>query len=525
VDAAVDIGDDWHLQNTAQAMQNDQEHNAIVPGQPTAAADYVAGLTNADGSSRFPAGSSFQYLFTNHFDLAGQKLPFNTANGLVSPAIEWHVFKPISAIQDQLQLRKSFGRHTLAAGAYFGNYTQDNHWNFTDILMDVRDNPRFLDLIITPPSGIPDSVTSNGFRNFLSTYANGSGQTSIVSGVLGGEIQLTEQLRADVGVRVEYDNFVMSSERTATVDLDNNPATTYNNEQFGNGSFRQFTRNITDWASSIGLNYRLNDNLSFYASGARGYNMPELDSFLQASAQEQVNLFDSREVQSIEGGVKSQIGAAAFAIDGFYTKLKNIVGQGLEQVNGVTTWVIRPNPEQRSYGVEAEVVLVPAAGLQLQGNATILKAELGSNIDSLKQFAGRRLAVVPTHLGNVAAVYTVPNMEAGLQLKADWHWVGERFSEDPLTRSETSPAILPFYNYFNFGAGFVIPGAGTRVNVDLLNAFQSKGLEEGNPRLSAAGVTPIFLARPILPRRLQVSVTYDFGGGGSSASQSGTGPQ
>ncbi len=72
--------------------------------------------------------------------------------------------------------------------------------------------------------------------------------------------------------------------------------------------------------------------------------------------------------------------------------------------------------------------------------------------------------------------------------------------------------MLPAYNYFNFGAGFVIPGSGTRVNLDLLNAFQSKGLEEGNPRLASAGGAPVFLARPILPRRLQVSVTYDFGG-------------
>jgi outer membrane receptor protein involved in Fe transport len=519
VDAAVDVGDGWHLQNTAQAMQNDQEHNAIVPGSPVAAADYLATLTNADGSPRFAAGSTFQYLFTNHLDVAGNKLPFNTANGLVSPAIEWHVFKPISAIQDQLQLRKSFGRHTLAAGAYFANYTQDNHWNFTDILMDVRDNPRFLDLIITPPSGTPDSVTKNGFRNFLSTYSNGAGQTSVVSGVLGGEIQLTDQLRADLGVRVEYANYQQNSENTSKFDIDGNPVTTYDNETFGNGSFRHFTRNITDWAGSIGLNYRMNDNLSFYASGARGYNMPELDTFLNPTAQEQVDLIDAREVQSVEGGVKAQIGAAAFALNGFYTKLKNLLGQGLEVVNGVTTWVIRPNPDHRSYGLELEAVVIPVEGLQVQGNATLLKAELGSNVDSLAEFAGRRLQVVPTHLGNVAAVYTVPNMTAGLQLKADWHWVGKRFSEDPLTRSATNPAILPFYNYFNFGAGFAIPGAGTRVNVDLLNAFQGKGLEEGNPRLSAAGVTPIFVARPILPRRLQVSVTYDFGGSAPARSQ------
>ena len=76
-----------------------------------------------------------------------------------------------------------------------------------------------------------------------------------------------------------------------------------------------------------------------------------------------------------------------------------------------------------------------------------------------------------------------------------------------------NPAILPFYNYFNFGVGFDIPRAGARLNFDLLNAFQDKGLEEGNPRLASAGGTPIFLARPLLPRRFQASISYDFGGG------------
>ena len=74
---------------------------------------------------------------------------------------------------------------------------------------------------------------------------------------------------------------------------------------------------------------------------------------------------------------------------------------------------------------------------------------------------------------------------------------------------------LPAYNYFNFGAGFVIPGSGTRVNVDLLNAFQSKGLEEGNPRIQVGGASALFNARPLLPRRLQASIQYDFGGGPS----------
>ena len=100
----------------------------------------------------------------------------------------------------------------------------------------------------------------------------------------------------------------------------------------------------------------------------------------------------------------------------------------------------------------------------------------------------------------------------------------ERFSEDPSTRPLDHPAVLPAYNYFNFGAGFVDSGPGTRINVDLLNAFQSKGLEEGNPRLlvggrraglpgpaapaaPAAGVGELRLRRrrPLQPRRSAVS--------------------
>ena len=61
-----------------------------------------------------------------------------------------------------------------------------------------------------------------------------------------------------------------------------------------------------------------------------------------------------------------------------------------------------------------------------------------------------------------------------LQLKADWHWVASRSVD------LGAGATLPAYNYFNFGAAYALPD-GHEINIDLLNAFQSKGLEEGNP--------------------------------------------
>jgi len=507
VDAAIDLDENWRIQNTAQAMQNDQEWNALLPNNMVSAADYITSLG-------LPAGTIAQLFFTNHFDEFGDRLPFDTPNGLVALAGEWHVRKPISAIHDQIQLRRQFGRHSLAVGAYLAHYTQENQWNFTDILTDIRDNPRFLDLV-TNTGGVLDTVTSNGFRNFLSNYVNGTGETNVVSGVVGGEIQLTDQLRADLGVRVEYNNYVQAAENTGPVDLDGDPTTTFNNIEFGNNTFRHFTHNITDWAGSLGLNYVVNDNLAVFAAGSRGYKMPALDELLEAQSQNQVDLFAAREVRSIEGGVKTQLGRVAFTVNGFFTDLKNVIGQGaeLDPVTGGTVWVIRESPDNRSFGAELEAIVAPTPGLQIQGSATFLQAELGGGVDSLERFRGERLAVVPKHLGNLAATFSPPAF-SDLQLRADWHWVGSRLTESPLTRVDDTE--LPAYSYFNFGASLGVPRSGVRLNVDLVNAFQSKGLEEGNPRLVGVGGAPIFLARPLLPRRLLLGVSYDFGAGGGS---------
>ncbi|HEX2219961.1 MAG TPA: TonB-dependent receptor [Gemmatimonadales bacterium] len=506
VDAGFDLANEWRIQNTAQVMQNDQEWNALLGNNLVTAADYISDLG-------LPAGTTAQLFYTNHFDAFGNRLPYDNPNGLVALAGEWHVQKPISAIHDQIQLRKQFGRHSFAVGAYLAHYTQENRWHFTDVLTDVRDNPRFLDVVATA-GAVSDTLTFNGFRNFMSNYVNGTGETNVVSGVVGGEIQVTDQLRADVGVRVEYNNYVQASENTGPVDLDGDPATTFNNIEYGLNTFRHFTHDITDWAGSLGLNYVVNDNLAVFAAGSRGYKMPALDELLEAQSQNQVDLFDAREVQSIEGGVKTQLGRVAFTVNGFYTNLKNVISQGAEvDDEGRTVWVIRSSPDNQSYGAELEAIVAPIPGLQLQGSATFLQAELGGGVDSLAHLKGERLALVPKHLGNLAATFS-PATFSDLELRADFHWVGARLVEGPLTR--VADVELPAYGYFNFGASLRIPGAGVRLNADLLNAFQSKGLEEGNPRLVGVGEQPFFVARPLLPRRLLVGVSYDFGLGGGT---------
>ena len=372
-DVSLDLPDDWHLQNTAGVMQNNQEWNAIPNGNLFAAADFITAPLG-EGGLGFPAGSTGQYFFTNHFDAtpARNRLPFDTPNGLVARQGEWHIDKPISAVQNQLTLRRSFGPHSLSIGGYFANYTQDNHWFFTDILTDVRNIPRFLDLVVTPAGGgAPVNVTQNGFKRFVSNYQNGSGQTTMISGVIGGEVQLTDRLRADLGVRAEYNTFVQTSENTAPFDLDANPATPYDNIVFGNNTFRHLNRALSDWSASVGLNYKVNDNLAVYGAAARGYRMPELDKFLENKVQEQVELFEPEEVQTVEGGVKYAADRVGLAVNGFYTKLKNITGQGavIDPGTGELVWRTTSDPEARSFGAEVEVSAAPWKDSSLSGPA------------------------------------------------------------------------------------------------------------------------------------------------------------
>src|SRR5919107_2355400 len=120
-DVSLDLSDVWHLQNTAQVMRNAQEWNALLPFNLLDPTGFQALVTRptADGGYGFAPGSTAQVFYTNHRDAAGNKLPFDNPNGLIAPGGEWHVEKPLTAVEHQLSLRRSFGRHALSIGGYF----------------------------------------------------------------------------------------------------------------------------------------------------------------------------------------------------------------------------------------------------------------------------------------------------------------------------------------------------------------------------------------------------------------------
>jgi iron complex outermembrane recepter protein len=555
--AGFNLAQGWNIENSAQIMQNQQEWNAIVPFDvmPTATfvnsyltgywGSYAGGVFQNTGkipktakidSITVSGTPTYTLTYPNVLNASGAATAYNNANGLLAPGGEWHVAKPLSAFQDQLTFRKSLeGGHSLSLGVYFANYSQTNNWYFTDILTDVQDNPHFVDLNVnnanvvfhfkSPTSGADSSftqaltnfaATKGGFRRFVSNYVNGTGQTTVFSGVLGGSFKLSEKVRADLGIRYENDDYVQTSQNTTTTPVAGdtvNSLTFFDQVAWGqNASYRHFARNIGDWAASLGINYALTDQTSLYVLGSRAYKMPALDEFLNASAQQQVDLLGSKRNFTAEIGLKHAGRNFGVTVDGFYTLLKDIVSQGLvtDPVTGLPIWIIQTNPENRSYGLELEASgHLPNSGFSAVTNWTLLRAEYAScpaGPSGCPKGAdiGTLLSGVPPIVGNLAVTY---GSRSGMSLDGDFHFVDRR-----CTSAIGCDNKLPTYTYLNLGAQYVIPSNGITIRADLLNAYQSIGLEEGNPRLSLVGgfTSSLFLARPILPRALQVSMGYRF---------------
>ena len=550
--AGFNFAKGWNVDNSAQIMQDQQEWNAVLPFDVQDTATAVnAYLSQYWGSYRqgrvvVPAGDTiysttvrspkYTLTYPNVLNATGGPTAYSNANGLVSTGGEWHISKPISAFQDQLTFKKALeGGHNVSLGLYFANYAQTNQWYFTDVLMDVQDNPHFVDLRVDSAdvyyhfrnrtTGVNDSVfvplrnfaaTKNGFRRFVSNYVNGEGQTTVFSTVLGGSFKVTDRVRLDLGGRYERDDYVQTSQTTTVTPVGGdtlNSLTLFDQDVWGApSSYRHFSRSIGDWAASVGVNYALTDQTSLYALGSRAYKMPALDEFLNASAQQQVSLFKSKRNWTGEVGVKHAARNFGVTLDGFYTLLKDIVSQGLvvDPATGASIWTIQQSPEVRSYGLELEGSgHLPNTGFSAVTNWTWLRAEFsscpppggcGTGAD-----VGTLLAGKPPIIGNLAVTYAA---RSGPNLTADWHFVDRRCAANGSCLNQ-----LPTYSYLNLGAEYVIPTSGLTVRADLLNVYQSQGLEEGNPRLSLlpnGRTSSLFLARPILPRALQVSVGYKF---------------
>jgi outer membrane receptor protein involved in Fe transport len=492
---STELGGGWLLNNTARYMDLDHSWNAVVPFDLVHVDDFAQGF--------LPAGGSYQYSFTNHSDA------FSTANDLLLTAGLWHVEKPMTDFSDQFQLTKTFGsgkvKHNFSLGGYAGTYEAGNTWFFNDILTDVRNQPRFVDLTVYDAQGNPTRVTDNGFRRFGSLFVDATGNVDLFAFFAGDQIQLNDKLRLDVGGRWETDTFRQTEALTTNFNL-GDPTTLADDAVGGTtGRNRRVTQTFDDVAFSVGVNYLVNDTVAVWGRGSTGYKMPNLDNYLFGGA-------DLKSESLIQVEVGTRIGTPRWGLNtsAYLQRLSDFPSQDVRVVNGQTVFVTDFVGQAKTYGLEAELVAEPIRHFKITASATLQHPEYtdfnetGTDAQGnpiLLDRSGKRVRRIPQEIFDVTLAYDWGRFG----LAGNWNYIGQRFSNVANTIELPAFDVSTFTGTYKFSSGATLEAA-------IVNAFNSKGLTEGNPRLdeNSAAQGAVFLARPVLPRRVTLGMRFEF---------------
>ena len=230
--------------------------------------------------------------------------------------------------------------------------------------------------------------------------------------------------------------------------------------------------------------------------------MPTLDVFRGADGS-----FKPDAEKLIQGETGIKLGTPTFGVNatGYFMQLKNFPSQDARVINGKTVWVSDYVGKSQTVGMEIEAIAVPLRDLTMNLILTLQDHQYKKFFAGGEDFKGNWVQRIPKFIGEVMISYSFKKID----FRANYHYTGKRYANNANT------IILPGFSRANFTVTYFIKLNKTQkltIAANLLNAFNSYGLTEGNPRLDNSGnyAGKYYLARPILPRRFQVSLKYNF---------------
>jgi iron complex outermembrane receptor protein len=404
----------------------------------------------------------------------------------------WVVNKEYEAIQNDLRLNFSAGPHDLAFGFYFADYSMSDRWSLGNLLlMDVSDQPNRLSLAgVTDPLGF----TQYSFFNLAADY-----DAQAWALYASDEWQLTEALRLDFGVRQDNVEIDASVSNGATVNLDGNPATPWDNATALAGAARTDSSPDFDHVSwSVGFNFEFIDNHAVFGHYTEAAKLPHFDDVRGGS------LLDD-EVTNIEVGYKTSLEQIALFATFFQTEFDNVFFNDI-LADGTTA---RRFAATETRGVELEGVWNPIDVLTISFSITQQQPEYRDYVvrneqtGTVTDLSDNQIRRIPETMARITPTFFFAGGRG--RAYATYSHFGDRFSNDENTIE------LPKYDKIDAGVIFDVTDALT-VQLSGDNLTDEVGLTEGNPRtdVGAGGIGVVYNARPLFGRSFQASGTYRF---------------
>ncbi|MDJ0841671.1 MAG: TonB-dependent receptor, partial [Acidobacteriota bacterium] len=495
----LEIGEGWNMNNNLRYIDIDMQFNAIFSLDNPFDGVGFADDTLADYQAANPGSGAVDWRYT--YATTGDAFsPANAnGNGLVARTGWWFVDKPMTNFADKLQFSKTFGAHNVTFGVYFSDFDVTELWHWSDILTEVKDDPRMLNLELVDAGGNSVvSATENGFLRYGSFYVNHRGEGQIFAGFIGDEAQITDKLRIDAGLRYEFSDFSGSVENGTSLDLGDPTTLADDNFSTGDGSFRRYNWDFDEWAGSLGFNYSFTEGTAVFGRLSRAFRTPDFEQWIFASPDdpEAQQKGTPEEIQQAEVGLKYLTPYYAIFASGYLSELENIPfnDQVVDPDTGEIVTFQRFAGSQ-TVGLEVEA-MYRKDGLGIDFRTTYQNAEY----EDFADLTGNQVRRVPELLIDFRPSYQIDNFN----LSATWRHYDDRFANDANT------VTLPSYDEFHAAVAYHLNKL--RFTLSGANLTNEIGLTEGNPRVdpSQVGQQDVYMARPILGRSFNFSVAYSF---------------
>ncbi|MCL1551531.1 TonB-dependent receptor [Xanthomonas nasturtii] len=458
----------WTVADRFNVMSGSAPTYALFTGDaPQRLSDFIAGYGSGGSASYTNGGGAVD------------------ANQQVLEAGWWSVDKRLNSFTNDLRLsRELFAGNTLTVGAYYAKYSSADTWYLGNtMLLTAQNNARRIDVTLDDGR----QATRQGFTStaFLNLRANYDGEN--IAAFVADEWELSERLRLDLGARYERQSVTGDVHDTASVDLDGNPATLYDNAtSLALATTRRIDQDDEAFSWTAGLNFTLDQNNSLFARVNSGVKFPGFDNLRDGQNRVQ-------EVDQYELGLKSGTSAYDLYLTAFYNTFKNSPFQAF-LANGQNFTAVG---DSRARGLEVEAAVRPFGGFELAGTGVWLDA----TYRNYREFTDNQVMRQPKRQFRITPSYYWMLPFGDLKLFATYSYIGERFAD--LANSQR----LPSYDMLDIGANLHV-GEHWEVTASGSNVTDTPGLTEGNVRVPGAATGGVFMGRPIAGRQYQMSVAY-----------------
>lgn len=513
-----DLGNGFSLENKSKYTNLDHTFNIFIPfGAQTPQAFAGNYISDPDQRVRYRYARGAEEAFGGEYYTDNDPGVSRGASDLLVDQGAWNWSRPYTDFSTQIEINKAAeignSTHNITFGAFLSRTDVEQTEIYSSTLVEFADQPRFLeaDLIDVGPDGaagteddvLVDNITRDGLSNASTNYVNNQITSNKIAGFLGDEMEFG-RLRVDAGARFEIRKAEWSVEGTEEISTGDERAV--QDFQWGNGEFERASLYSSDFAASLGFNYQVTETANLYAVGSRGYFFPEIASLTTG---DEVGDLENEKFYQGEFGVKLASPTLSGSLALYYANLQDrFAADQRTDADGVVRTIARRVGGSQTLGVEASgALLVPNVdGLRVNFMATYQAHEYTDFTEGDQDFSGNEIQRQPKLLGQLGLQYNAGGFDARVSGK----YTGERFA-DPANFQTLDP-----YTIMNVDAGYRFSFAdeqSMRIGVNVFNALNSRGLTEGNPRLASdvdPTDQPYFIARPILPRRVKVSLTYNL---------------